>query len=327
MTESVLKTKTGANLFLRRWEAVVPQAESSAEAGSKCAAPKAALIIIHGMTEHGGRYEEFARAFTAEGVEVWAPDMRGHGKTANPLLNPTEEGGVLGHCADFGAIDKVLADIDSVVEEAARAMPGVPTFMFGHSWGSFLVQAYLQQYKKPLAGCVLAGTRGPARLWENLAGKYLSIVAAIVGPGAPAKRIFKIGTRKFGKPFRPYSTPFDWMSRDKDEVAAFLKDPLCGKAGSIAFYRDLARLLRRIHLKRSMEAFPKDVPVYVMGGSADPVGDMGAGPTSLVNIYRKAGVADIDFVLYPECRHELAHELNRKEIQDNLCEWLLSKLK
>jgi alpha-beta hydrolase superfamily lysophospholipase len=127
----------------------------------------------------------------------------------------------------------------------------------------------------------------------------------------------------FNKPFKPNRTAFDWLSRDEGVVDAYLADPLCGKLCSVGFYRDLTALLNTIHRPERMARISRDLPMYVFGGSADPVGNMGAGPTALVNIYRSLGIRDLEFVLYPEARHEALNETNRDEVTENLLAWLL----
>jgi alpha-beta hydrolase superfamily lysophospholipase len=127
----------------------------------------------------------------------------------------------------------------------------------------------------------------------------------------------------FSKPFRPCRTSFDWLSRDPAEVDAFLKDPLCGNLCSVGFYRDMAAVLQRIHRPENINKIRQDLPFYIFSGSADPVGEMGAGPTALLALYREAGIRDIEFVLYPDARHETLNETNREEVMENLLEWIL----
>jgi alpha-beta hydrolase superfamily lysophospholipase len=126
----------------------------------------------------------------------------------------------------------------------------------------------------------------------------------------------------YNKPFRPNRTPSDWLSRDEAEVDAFIADPLSGQLCSSGFYRDLVAGLRDIHKPENMEKIRRDLPVYVFCGSADPVGDMGASPTALVNAYRSMGIKDLEYVLYPEARHETLNETNREEVSANLLDWL-----
>jgi alpha-beta hydrolase superfamily lysophospholipase len=124
------------------------------------------------------------------------------------------------------------------------------------------------------------------------------------------------------RPFRPNRTKFDWVSRDEQEVDAYANDPLCGFLCSAGFYRDLICGLHQIHRLEAMSWIRQNLPIYVFSGSEDPVGEMGAGPTALVNQYRSLGVKDLEFVLYPGARHETINETNREEVTDNLLSWI-----
>jgi alpha-beta hydrolase superfamily lysophospholipase len=108
-----------------------------------------------------------------------------------------------------------------------------------------------------------------------------------------------------------------------DDYAA---DPLCGKLCSAGFYRDLTGGLRAIHRKEALARIDRKLPVYIFCGSADPVGEMGASPTKLVNAYRARGMEDLEFVLYPEARHEPLNETNREEVIEALLNWLTRHL-
>jgi alpha-beta hydrolase superfamily lysophospholipase len=126
----------------------------------------------------------------------------------------------------------------------------------------------------------------------------------------------------YNKPFRPNRTPVDWLSRDEKEVDAFLADPLSGQLCSSGFYRDLVAGLRDIHKPENMRKIRRDLPVYIFCGSADPVGDAGDSPTALVKAYRSMGITDLEYVLYPDARHEPLNETNREEVTASLLDWL-----
>jgi alpha-beta hydrolase superfamily lysophospholipase len=72
-----------------------------------------------------------------------------------------------------------------------------------------------------------------------------------------------------------------------------------------------------------MHGIRQDLPIYVFSGSSDPVGDMGESVTELVNIYRFLNIRDLEFVLYPDARHETLNETNREEVTESLLSWLL----
>ncbi|QQO07942.1 alpha/beta hydrolase [Breznakiella homolactica] len=307
-----LNRDDGAKLFLRRWS---PQ-------GS----PRAVLQIVHGMAEHSLRYEGLADTLCSAGIDVWAADQRGHGKTADLSVNDAGHGGQLGHCADRNGFSAVISDIDAVFDRIEQTYGGEnavpPLFLLGHSWGSFLAQGYAEHRGSRLRGCMLSGTRGPDGLKISAGAPVISLAASVKGVRKPSSFIYAMVDGPYNKPFRPNRTRFDWLSRDEREVDAYIADPLCGFMCSGGFYRDMIQGLKAIHREESMMGIPRDLPLYIFCGSADPVGDMGTSPTALVNAYKKLEIADLEFVLYPDARHETLNETNREEVTTNLLAWI-----
>ncbi|GHV53241.1 hydrolase [Spirochaetia bacterium] len=304
----------GARLFLRHWAAQKEYKEK----------PRAVLNIVHGMAEHSLRYERLARRLCAEGIEVWVADQRGHGLTADTKINDPGIGGLRGHCADKGGFDLVTSDVDAVNRMIRALRPGVPFFLMGHSWGSFVVQNYIEnQDREGLDGCILSGTRGPDGFKVKIGAQVMALISVFQGIRKGSTLSYLIANGPYNKSFRPNRTFFDWLSRDEKEVDGFVTDPLCGNLCSSGFYRDLLGALNRIHRSEAMDRIDRHLPIYVFGGSADPVGDMGASPTALVGAYRALGIQDLEFVLYPDARHETLNETNREEVTENLLSWIL----
>lgn len=306
--EEWFQANDGTRLFLRRW---LPSGR-----------PLGVLHIVHGMAEYGIRYDRFARRLTGEGFEVWAADQRGHGKTADPAANDPGRGGLLGHCCDREAYKRVVDDVEEINIRIRERLPEQPLFLMGHSWGSFLVQCNIEEYGRHISGCILSGTRGPDGLKIKMAPPLLTVIAALKGCRKKSELAFALGDKPYNRPFRPNRTPFDWLSRDEKEVDKYVADPLSGMRCSSGFYRDLVILLNRIHRSEQMERIRRDLPIYVFSGSADPVGDMGASPTALVEAYRSLKIWDLEFVLYPNARHETLNETNRDEVTGDLIAWL-----
>jgi alpha-beta hydrolase superfamily lysophospholipase len=100
--------------------------------------------------------------------------------------------------------------------------------MFGHSMGSFMTQQFNSEHGDVLAGAVLSGSNGvpPA----SARGGLLLARFERLRPGqrgnSPLMKRLVFGA--FNKPFEPARTPFDWLSRDPDEVDRYIADPLCG---------------------------------------------------------------------------------------------------
>jgi alpha-beta hydrolase superfamily lysophospholipase len=279
------------------------------------------------MAEHSLRYDRFARRLCGEGIEVWAADQRGHGKTADLSVNNAGKGGLLGHCDDVDGIPVIQDDIGRINRAVKQARPGLPLFLMGHSWGSFLAQYYIEDEAggpgdAHIQGCILSGTRGPDGFKIRAGAHVLALISAIIGPRRGSRLSQALSDGPFNKAFRPNRTLFDWLSRDEKEVDAYTADPVSGMLCSAAFYRDLGALLNEIHRKDRMAAIRKDLPVYVFAGNSDPVGDMGSSPTALVDAYRSLEIKDLDFVLYPGARHEMLNETNREEATGDLIAWL-----
>jgi alpha-beta hydrolase superfamily lysophospholipase len=310
---SWLPADDGTRLFLRRWTPSSPA--------------KAALLVVHGMAEHSLRYEPLALRLAAEGFETWAADARGHGLTADPGVNDRGKGGLLGHCADRDGFSRAAADINVVADAIQEARPGLPLFILGHSWGSFLTQAYIEAHGDRLAGCLLSGTRGPGGLAIAAGVPLMALLALTRGPRNPSRLARSLADGAYNRHFRPNRGPYDWLSRDPALTEAFAADPLCGFHCSSGFYRDLIRGLRDIHRREAMARIPKSLPICVMSGSADPVGDMGKGPAALAKAYCSLGVRDLELILYPDARHEPLNETNREEVAADILRWLNARLR
>jgi len=328
-SETYFESHDGAKLNLYRF--------SPDESPAK--KPGAVLHIVHGMAEHALRYKRLAKRLSDEGIEVWAADQRGHGKTADLNINKPEKGGLLGHCADVNGSACVTADIHALNIKIHTTHPGVPLFLLGHSWGSFIVQNYIEyshflpalkpedQYQNrsstaTINGCILSGTKGPGGFMVKAGVPLMASIAALHGQRNGSRLSKAIADGSYNKSFKPNRTAFDWLSRDNDEVDNYTSDPLCGFLCSSGFYRDLVKLLYNIHRPDAMTRISNSLPIYVFSGSADPVGDMGKSPTDLVNIFRQNGINDCEFVLYPGARHEILNETNREEVIDNLLSWI-----
>jgi alpha-beta hydrolase superfamily lysophospholipase len=280
------------------------------------------------MAEHSLRYERLAHALAAKGIEVWALDLRGHGCTADPSINDSGWGGLPGHCADHEGFSLVTQDIDALNHLIREKRPGIPLFLMGHSWGSFLTQNYIETWAQgtELSGCILSGTRGPDGLKIRFGVPLMAFIARMKGVRRYSALAHALSDGAYNKPFRPNRSPSDWLSRDNAEVDAFINDPLSGTPCSSGFYRDLIALLEFIHRPERIERINRRLPIYVFSGSADPVGEMGASPTALVDAYRSMGITDLEFVLYPDARHETLNETNREEVTENLLAWIINHI-
>ncbi len=276
---------------------------------------KAVIQISHGMAEHAARYARPAESFTQAGYVVYANDHRGHGKTAKDL----DKKGQLGP----GGWESVVKDLKQVTDIIKKENPGMPVFLLGHSWGSFMTQAYIQQWGSELKGAILSGTNGHMPKLLLVLGKMLAKGdMKKKGPNAPGEKMDKMSFGKYNKSFEPAKTKFDWLSRDEAEVKKYLDDPWCGFICPTSFYVDILNLFSVIWSKTREAHIPKGLPIYMYSGSLDPVGNNTKGVIALFNRYQKLGIKDVSKKFYEGGRHEMFNETNRDEVYKDDIAWL-----
>jgi alpha-beta hydrolase superfamily lysophospholipase len=264
------------------------------------------VLVSHGASEHGGRYDRFARALNAAGFAVAALDHRGHGRTA-AATGPGRMGP--------GAGQAVVDDLQELRTAASGQLGStVPVFLFGHSLGALIASAYLVQHAAGLAGAVLCGFPTDVDGVATLAPLLQGFADAGMRDEPMAELLGNNNTA-----FEPARTPFDWLSRDPDEVDRYIADPLCGDDLPLT-YGYLIDLFDVVAPARDQLA-AVTCPVLVIAGDRDPTGAMGVYPTGLASALRAAGVA-VDLTLYEDARHELLNETNRAEVTADVVRWL-----
>jgi alpha-beta hydrolase superfamily lysophospholipase len=254
--------------------------------------------IAHGLGEHMGRYAELAETLVQGEFVVYGNDHRGHGLTAKP----SESFGEFGP----GGFDQLVEDMISLRLIAKDEHPGKPYILLGHSMGSFAAQQFVLDHSHSIDGLVLSGSGvldGLAHLAQSLP------------PGEDPMKLMNSA-------FEPARTPFDWLSRDNAEVDAFIADPLCFPSLKPNSMRSFVEAFPRLADPREIRKVRDDLPVYIFSGSDDPVGQKLEGVRVLIDRYRSAGFTSIAHDFYAGGRHEMLHELNRRDVITNLLVWI-----
>lgn len=185
--------------------------------------PKGIVQIIHGMVEHGARYDRFAKFLNSKGYLVVADDHRGHGNTDKTTL---------GYC-DGDMFADTVKDEGFITDYYKQKYPNLKYFVFGFSYGSFLTQSYIGKYGDKIDGVVIGGSN-----YKKDFQVYLgSFVCLFNNKKKPAKLIEKLS-------FGAYAKNFDegeWLSVDKDNNTRYHADPYCKFICSYRFYADFFR--------------------------------------------------------------------------------------
>jgi alpha-beta hydrolase superfamily lysophospholipase len=301
MLTFLFEADDGRKLFVYRW---LP------EDGAR---RRGVLHIVHGMAEHAGRYARAAEALTAAGWAVYAHDHRGHGKTARWESE-------LGYFD--GGFRRTVRDLVELVALGKREQPGLPLVLFGHSMGSYMVQAFLAEHGDSVHAAVLSGTSGKPSVLAS-AGRGIALLERLrLGERGRSEILRQMSFGGFNKRFKPNRTASDWLSRDEAEVDKYIADPRCGFPCTASLWVEVLGAIAEFSRPEQQARIPKGLPIYVFAGTRDPVGEDAKSVEQLLGAYRAAGLTRVKHRLYEGGRHEMLNETNRDEVTRDLLAWL-----
>ncbi|MDR1706128.1 MAG: lysophospholipase [Clostridiales bacterium] len=262
---------------------------------------KGFVQLVHGMIEHSGRYEHFARFLNKNGYGAVMNDHIGHGKTA--------PAGALGLIAADGG--GVMAEDVHKLTEIIKSEYGNPKiFLLGHSMGSFVARLYCTRYGAELSGALFSGTSGGGYLIHTM-WLLTRLTALFKGDEAPGHFIAGLTQKQYNRA-HPGTTGREWLSRDPEVWKG--DDPLCRFTFSLGAYKALFKLILDVNDPSWFRAYPKDLPTFLFSGLEDPVGDFGKGVLKTYKDLVDAGNANVYIKLYEDGRHEMLNELNKDEV-------------
>jgi alpha-beta hydrolase superfamily lysophospholipase len=248
---------------------------------------RAVVVLVHGLGEHSGRYDHVVGRLLGEDYAVHTLDHRGHGRSD-------------GSRAFIEDMDNAVADVDTLVDRAVAAQPGVPMFMLGHSMGGLISLRYALAHQDRLAGLILSAALAqldavPKPL--ELVGRALSVIA----PRAPLIAIDPA-----------------LVSRDPAVVQAYRSDPLV--------HHGKVPARTAVQLADAVERFPSTVgaitvPTLILYGTADGL----CPPAGSVMLDERIGAADKTVHAYDGLFHEILNEPERETVLDDIVGWLATR--
>lgn len=277
---------------------------------------KAFVQILHGMAEYSDRYYKFAKYLNKAGIAVFCGDHRGHGETASD-----DEIGWFSEKDGWNRIACDAFELANFITSQYKSLT-VPTILFGHSMGSFLARTVMVAHPEFYSGVIIMGT-GCSKGIVGKVGKLICKIQ-IKKNGQKSKGVLmnKLSFGSYNKAIENPMTEFDWLSRDDQEVGKYIADPKCGFVCTNGFFYDLLTGIEFANSKANAAILPKDLPLLIISGQEDPVGDLGKGVEKVYNLYCDAGIADVELVLVPGARHELLNEIDRKDTYKVLLSWI-----
>lgn len=277
--------------------------------------PRAIVQVVHGMAEYVERYEDFARFFTARGFVVTGEDHLGHGRTVG-------EGEAYGYFCSRDPATVAVRDVHRLKKMTQECYPGIPYVILGHSMGSFILRNYLCRYGKGIQGAIIVGTGMQSPALVQCAKALTAIQKLFCGGKHEGALMNKIAFGAYNKRIANPRTPYDWLSRDEGNVDRYMQDPLCAFTFTLNGFSTLFELISRIQKRENLEKIPRELPVILLSGKEDPVGDYGEGVRRAYLSLESVGMKNLQLKLYEGDRHELLNEADREEVMQDILDWL-----
>ncbi len=277
--------------------------------------PVCVVQIIHGMAEYIERYEEFARFLTDRGCVVTGNDHLGHGRSVG-------DDKLYGYFCEQDPATVLVRDAHRLKKMTQQEYPGLPYVIIGHSMGSFILRNYLTMYGTGITGAVIMGTGYRTKGAMRAVKLVVQFQKLFLGSRHVSYFSDKISFSGYNKRIPDARTDFDWLSKDAESVQRYIDDPLCGNVFTLNGFETLAELIMRANDPERLKKIPAQLPLMVISGDADPLGEYGKGIPKVCEALRSAGVKDVEMHLCETGRHELLNEPERVQIMEVIFAWI-----
>ena len=261
----------GSRIYTQRW---LPEG-----------APKAALLVVHGLGEHSGRYQNVVNHFVPLGYAVYALDHLGHGQSA-------------GQREFVERFEDYTDTLKLYFGQVQAEHPGLPVYIVGHSLGGLISTFYLLDHQAELAGAVLSA---PAVKMPASVTPLLRLVSRVMSAVAP-----RAGVAALEAPD---------ISRDPAVVQAYVNDPLVFTGKTTA--RLAAESLKAMQRVKAGAA-TITLPLLIVQGGDDHLVD----PIGARELYDSVGSTDKTLKIYPGLYHEIFNEPERGQVLSDVESWL-----
>ncbi len=295
-----VKVRSSDNIHTLKGKIFIPEGEI-----------KGVFHLVHGMTEHIDRYDGFFDEFAKRGYVCCGYDNLGHGKTANNA----EELGFIAHKKGY---DYLMRDVKVFSDKIRKNYPNVPYILMGHSMGSFIVRGTAVNYVLDPDKLIICGTGGPNI--ASGAGLLLTdIFKLLFGEKHISDIIDKTAFGTYNKRFEGTS-PYNWLTKDSEAIKKYSKDDYCTFKFTVSAMHDLVKLNRIANSRKFFRELDPKIPVLIVSGDSDPVGNYGKGVKKVYNKLKKG--RNVTLKLYKDGRHEIHNDTCKEEMIKDILEFI-----
>ena len=258
---------------------------------------KGIVHISHGMGEHIGRYKWLINKLNHDGFHVISKDHRGHGKW---LDNPKN---IQGLFHKKNGWSQVTNDLRELILDTNKKYPNINQYLFAHSMGSWIgLSAILKPL--PLKGLIISGSTKLPKFLIYIQTLLIKIVVFFQGKEAVSSFLDSITIRSYNDKFKPNRTTSDWISTDDQNVDEYVEDKLCGFLVTNSLWLDMSEGFLEIFNIKNYKYVDKNMPILLISGDLDAVGDFGKGSPKLARMLNKV-FKKVDSVIVQDEKHEV----------------------
>ncbi len=277
---------------------------------------KAVVQISHGMCEFIERYSEFAEFLNSKGIAVIGNDHLGHGKS----VHSTEEWGFFTSRNGFTVL---VRDLVSVTKKAKEEYPDVPIILLGHSMGSFVVRRYIINYGHFADAAIIMGT-GNANSMTLMFGRLVAgFISLRRGYRYRSDYMQKLCFGSYNNRIKDSDSPAAWLSRDEEKIAEYASYPETQFIFTVRALDQMFETIQYVKSRKMVKRVPPSLPILVISGTEDPVGEYGKAVKKVYRSYKKAGIKDLTLKLIEGDRHEVLNEIDRAENYEYILQWIV----
>lgn len=273
--------------------------------------------IVHGMTEHIGRYDRIMSDLAEQGYICFGYDNLGHGNTARDESE-------LGYIAKKEGYDLLCRDVktfsDAVFAEYGEKYKCLSYCLMGHSMGSFIVRLAAEKYVHP-DKLIIMGTGG-ANPSAGAGIALISLIKLFKGDKHISPLIDKMAFGSYNNKFKndPDASSTSWLTTDQSIRNKYLEDNYCNFKFTVSAMGDLMRLLQRSNRAAWFKNMSKTLPILLVAGKDDPVGNYGKGVCKVADKLRSAG-ADVKCIIYDGARHEILNDFTYEKVKSDILDF------